>query len=177
MAQIIFLHGASSSGKSTLAGALQNRLPRPFWHVSFDTFRDSGALPMARFTSGEFDWDQHRARVFDGLHASFAALADTGNDLIVEHILDTPGWAEALHRCLASHDVLFVGVQCALETLQAREATRGDRPTGSAARDFDTIHRARVYDLEVAGDGDLSRACDQVIAALDSGRRVSEFAR
>ena len=31
-------------------------------------------------------------RFFDGFHRSVAAFADAGNNLILEHILDTPGW-------------------------------------------------------------------------------------
>jgi chloramphenicol 3-O phosphotransferase len=34
--KIIFLHGASSSGKSTIAKLLQNTIDEPFWHVSID---------------------------------------------------------------------------------------------------------------------------------------------
>jgi hypothetical protein len=45
-AKIIFIHGASSSGKSTLARAIQTQISEPFWHVSIDHIRDSGMLPM-----------------------------------------------------------------------------------------------------------------------------------
>ncbi|WP_319533257.1 hypothetical protein [uncultured Cohaesibacter sp.] len=69
-AQILFLHGASSSGKSTLARALQDALPVPFWHISIDHLRDSGVLPSHRFKSGEFDWKAARPRFFDGYHQS-----------------------------------------------------------------------------------------------------------
>jgi chloramphenicol 3-O phosphotransferase len=36
--KIIFLNGASSSGKTTLARALQARLERPAYHLAYDTF-------------------------------------------------------------------------------------------------------------------------------------------
>jgi len=39
-----------------------------------------------------------------------------------------------LAALLAGHDVFFVGIDCPLELLVEREATRGDRPIGSAAR-------------------------------------------
>ncbi len=44
MSHIIFLHGASSSGKSTIAKELQSRIEVPFWHISIDHLRDSGVL-------------------------------------------------------------------------------------------------------------------------------------
>ena len=80
MAEIIFLHGASSSGKSTIARLLQARIERPFWHVSIDHLRDAGVLPLARFRSGEFAWADARKPFFDGFHASLAAYADAGNN-------------------------------------------------------------------------------------------------
>jgi chloramphenicol 3-O-phosphotransferase len=52
--QMILLNGASSSGKSSLARAVQATIDRPFWHISIDHLRDSGVLPSARIKSGEF---------------------------------------------------------------------------------------------------------------------------
>jgi len=175
MAHVIFLHGASSSGKTTIARALQGRIERPFWHVSIDHLRDSGVLPMARFRSGEFAWRDARRAFFDGFHASVGAYADAGNDLILEHILDTEGWLERLRGVLAGHDVLFVAVHCPVDVLEEREARRGDRPAGSARRDFETIHEGKRYDLALeSGDG-VEANVDRVLAAWRSGRRASSF--
>jgi chloramphenicol 3-O-phosphotransferase len=76
VSSIIFLHGTSSSGKSTLARALQARLDAPFWHYSIDHLRDSGVLPSARIKAGDFQWRDMRAAFFDGFHRSVAAFAD-----------------------------------------------------------------------------------------------------
>lgn len=177
MAHIIFLHGASSSGKTTLALALQARIEQPFWHMSIDHLRDSGVLPTQRFENGDFAWSDARAAFFNGFHASLAAYADADNNLIVEHILDTPGWAEDLHGHFASHDVLFVALHCPLELLIEREAARGDRPAGSAERDFHTIHQGRRYDLELNAEDGTGVNVQKLLDAWRSGRRVSEFSR
>ena len=177
MARVIFLHGASSAGKSTLARALQQALPDPWWHVSIDKLRDAGVLPLARFATGEFDWTAARAPFFDGFHASLGAYAAAGNDLILEHILDTPGWLADLTRILAEHDVLFVALHCPLEVLEAREAARGDRPVGSAAQDFRTIHTGLTYDLELQSLDVVDVNVTRVIAALAEAPRRSVFAR
>ena len=42
--KIILINGASSAGKSTLAHALQQKLPEPFLHWSFDHLRESNAF-------------------------------------------------------------------------------------------------------------------------------------
>jgi len=175
-AQIILLHGASSSGKSTIARALQARIEKPFWHISIDHLRDGGVLPMERFRRGDFDWSDARSAFFDGFHASLAAYADAGNNLIVEHILDTEGWIETLRRLFAPHDVFFVAVHCPLPLLISREAERGDRRPGSAQRDFETIHAGRLYDLELDCEDGTDANVQALLAAWRSGRRSSEFA-
>ncbi len=175
MAQIIFLHGASSSGKSTLARALQQRLEIPFWHVSIDHLRDSGALPMDRFRSGAFDWQHERDRIFDGFHRSVAACAEAGNNLILEHILDTEGWTETLRDLLRSHSVLFVAVHCPLPVLIDRERKRADRQVGSAERDQRIIHQGRVYDLEVNSRDGIDANVGRILNAWRSGVRNSDF--
>jgi chloramphenicol 3-O phosphotransferase len=39
-------------------------------------------------------------------------------------------------------------------TLNTREAARGDRPMGSAAQDFASVHKALRYDLQLDGTAD-----------------------
>ncbi|SNY90371.1 chloramphenicol 3-O phosphotransferase [Cohaesibacter sp. ES.047] len=164
-AQILFLHGASSSGKSTLARALQDALPLPFWHISIDHLRDSGVLPSKRFKSGEFDWQLARQCFFDGYHRSLKAYASAGNHLILEHILDEEGWFDQLVRLFEPFEVLFIGLHCPIDILEAREKARGDRPRGSAVADYHSIHKGLRYDLELDALEPLEENVETVIAA------------
>lgn len=174
-ASIIFLHGASSSGKSTLARVLQDRIERPFWHISIDHLRDSGVLPLARAKAGDFKWRDMRAPFFAGYHASLAAYAAAGNNLIIEHILDTPGWQGELAEMFRPFDMLFVALHCPIEELRRRELARGDRPVGSAETDALTIHVGREYDLELeTGDGVEENAA-KLLAAWRGERVASRF--
>ena len=174
-ASIIFLHGASSSGKSSLARALQDRVELPFWHISIDHLRDASVLPSARIKSGAFNWKQMRKPFFDGFHASLAAYAQAGNNLIVEHILDTPGWQGELAGLFEPFDVLFVAVHCPVEELIRREAARGDRPVGSAEQDFRTIHVGRRYDLEVQSLDGAEANVQRVLSEWRKERGRSRF--
>lgn len=175
--KIIFLHGASSSGKSTLARGVQARIGEPFWHISIDHLRDGGVLPTARFKSGEFDWKAARAPFFDGFHRSLAAYAEAGNNLVLEHILDGEGWLEQLVQLFAPFDVFFVGVYCPLPLLIEREKARGDRPIGSAEQDFRTIHLGRTYDFEVQAEGDAAENVGSILAAWQHRPPTSIFRR
>lgn len=111
---IIFVNGASSSGKSTLCAALQARLHEPFWHFSIDHLRDAGVLPLARIRSGEFRWPALRPAFFDGFHRCLPAIADAGNNLLVEYIVETGAARRQIVGLLRPFDVFFVGVHCPL---------------------------------------------------------------
>lgn len=175
--RIILLNGASSSGKSSLAQALQRRIDTPFWHISIDHLRDSGVLPTARIKSGEFDWRRMREAFFLGFERSLLAYVEAGNDLIVEHIMESEDWLLRLADTLAGQDVFFVGVHCELAELERRELARGDRPVGDARRDYFRIHSYCLYDLEVDGTRDIQANADVVIAAWRGRSRPSAFER
>ncbi|MDX1352725.1 MAG: hypothetical protein R3254_06910, partial [Thiomicrorhabdus sp.] len=117
-ARIILLNGASSSGKSTLAKQLQKDSCEPFWHWSFDHLRDQTILPMERFRSNEFSWEVQREAIFDGFHRSIAAFASSGNNLIIEHIIENRIWHLQLQELLKPFNLLFVGLHCPLDTLK-----------------------------------------------------------
>ena len=160
---IIFLNGASSSGKSTLARAIQSRIAVPFWHYSIDHYRDSNVLPMDRIRAGEFIWRELRVSFFDGFHASIPALVNAGNNVILEHIVEDEVWfKKSLGSALMEQDVFFVGVHCAVEELERRERARGDRQVGDARRDFAKVHAHCVYDTEIDSLEELDSNVEQI---------------
>jgi chloramphenicol 3-O phosphotransferase len=175
-AKIIFLHGPSSSGKSTLARAVQAKIELPFWHVSIDHLRDGGVVPMARYRSGEFNWRDDRAAFFEGFHQSLRTYAQAGNNLIVEHIFDAPEWPAKLAKLLDPFDLFFVGLHASLPELIQREAARGDRPIGDAERDFHTVHRGLTYDFEVSSDRPAEENVKALLTAWRHRSRSAFFA-
>ena len=175
--RIILLNGASSSGKSTLARDLQARLDEPFWHFSIDHLNAANVLPEARIRSGEFVWSALRESFFEGFHRCLPALAEAGNNLVVEHIVETAAWRDRLLRLLARFDVFFVGVHCPLPELERRERERGDRRVGEAKVDFETTHALCTYDFEVDATAVPERNVDAVIAAWRKRTRPGAFDR
>jgi chloramphenicol 3-O phosphotransferase len=147
--KIIFINGASSAGKSTLARALQARLEEPFWHYSIDHLWAADVLPVERIRTGEFEWASMRPAFFEGFHRSLAAFAGTGNNLIVEHIVETEVWLDRLLDLLAPFDVFFIGLYCPLPELLRREALRNDKRRTEAAADYEVVHKYCQYDLEL----------------------------
>jgi chloramphenicol 3-O phosphotransferase len=166
--RIILLNGASSSGKSTLARAVRDKIEIPFWVYSIDHLRDADVPPLARVRRGDFRWAELREPFFDGFHRSLAAFAEAGNNLIVEHIVETADWMTDIADLLSPFDVYFVGLHCPVEELERREVARGDRPVGSARKDAESIHLHAAYDLEL--DGRVSPEANA--ASLISGWRM-----
>ena len=175
--KIIFVNGASSSGKSALCKGLQARLEEPFWHYSIDHFRGPGVLPMERIESGEFPWSGMRAAFFEGFHRCLPALAEAGNNLLVEHIVETRAWMVRLVHFLEPFDVFFVGLHCPLSELERREVHRGDRRVGEAREDYDVVHRIGFYDLEIDSSRRLEDTVNEVLVAWRSRKAPSAFDR
>lgn len=175
--KIILLNGPSSSGKSTLARAVQARLDEPFWHISIDHLRDAGVLPSARIHSGEFSWRAMRDAFFNGFEHSLVAYVRCGNNLIVEYIMESEAWLLRLALLLQGHDVFFVGLRCDLAELERREIARGDRALGDARRDYFTVHGYCRYDIELNSAVGPEANAERLIAAWHKRDRPGAFAR
>ena len=175
--KIILLNGASSSGKSTLAQGLQAALDEPFWHFSIDHLIAANVLPKGRINAGEFPWRDLRPHFFEGFHRCLPALAAAGNNLIVEHIVETEAWMQRLLHLLSGVDVFFVGVHCPLPELERRERERGNRRLGEARADFEITHTFCRYDFEVLTTLPLEENVKAVIAAWKKRRPPGAFER
>ena len=177
---IVVLNGTSSSGKSTLAKALQDLLPKPALLVGIDTF--VFALPR-RFVNDPAHWAEVFSyeyvdgvidrvtpaplgdRLVRGLHRAVAALAEDGLDVVVDHVLLSQDWADDLAACVASYDVLRVGVTCPVDVLDEREAARGDRTVGQARAQHAVVHTFLDYDVVVDTSVDSPEECARRVAA------------
>jgi chloramphenicol 3-O phosphotransferase len=175
--RIILLNGASSAGKSTLARALQAELQEPFWHFSIDHLWAADILPGNRIRSGEFPWSALRPDFFEGFHRCLPALADAGNNLIVDYIVESAASMQRLLALLGHLDVFFVGVHCPVAELERRELARGDRRIGEARADFEITHTFGIYDFEIQPMDSPGNGAAEVIAAWSARKRPSAFER
>ena len=135
--KIIFFNGTTSSGKTTLARYLLEKLPEQYHYLSVDTFMQM-----------EPEWYLEQA-----FQNTIAYLSRRGIHTIVDYvILDTPIGKQLFAECLellSDLPVLFVRVDCPLEELERRELLRGDRSPGQAKWQFEHIHGLGTYDVTV----------------------------
>ena len=171
--KIIIINGPSSSGKTNLALALQKQLDIPFIRFSFDLFLDHKTFPSEQIKNGAFSWDSMRPSVFRGIHQCLPALATAGNNIIFDHIIETQTWLHHLLSLVAELDVFFVGLHCSLPELERREVQRGDRHSGEAYRDFQTVHNITSYDLELNSENSLEENVTILINAWKESRHPS----
>lgn len=165
--RLILVNGASSAGKSTLCRALQGALPLPFLHFSPDLFLFGEVLPPPRVR----DWAAQRPQVFEGFHRCLPALLDAGNNLVVDHIIETPEMWAQLRELLAGYDVFLIGLRCPVEELERRERARGDRRLGDARRDAGTVHTFTPYDLELDCTAPLEENVGKVVRGWEGRGR------
>ncbi|MEU6845931.1 AAA family ATPase [Streptomyces sp. NPDC046716] len=176
MTHVIVLNGGSSSGKTSLARALQEELPGIWLTLGTDTF--VAALP-ATDAGIEFGADG-TVTVGPGFRtaeaawiAGVAAMAAAGARIVVDEVFLGGAASQARWRtALAAHalDVLWVGVRCAPEVASRREAARGDRITGMAVRQAESVHEGVTYDVVVDTGASAAGVCAREIAgsvALD----------
>jgi chloramphenicol 3-O phosphotransferase len=171
--KIIIINGPSSSGKTTLALALQKQLEIPFIRFSFDLFLEYGAFPMEQIKNGKFSWESIRPSVFRGIHQCLPALATAGNNVIFDHIIETRQWLHDLISIISELDVFIVGLHCSLPELERREIQRGNRRKGEARLDLQTVHKITTYDLELNSENFLEDNVRLLIQAWKARKRPS----
>lgn len=169
MSNIILFNGASSSGKSTLIKELIKKLDSPYFYYSSDKLLDAKILPEVDKSNNnnQDSWNIIRPKFFDGFHRSIRSFADAGNDIIVEHIIESMEWFDQLVELLQHHKVYYIGLFCPIEILEEREIDRGNLESG--------IHSWGSYDLELdTYKQSIDENIDMIIKLLKSNKN-SEF--
>jgi len=184
MANIILLNGASSSGKTSLARALQQRWQRPLLLLGIDDvismmpFKYTGEGEQAKsgfhitappgppqFVPGKWAYQLNE------LAAKYVAdIARSEFDLVLDYVFNEQ-LLQAFVTQLSEQKVLFVGVFCAVEQLESRERERGDRTIGLAREQLKSVHCCRQhYHMEVdSSEASVDAMADEIVARVNSG--------
>ncbi|MCP9954003.1 chloramphenicol phosphotransferase CPT family protein [Actinomadura madurae] len=169
---VILLNGPSSSGKSSIALELLDLLDGSWFHMPIDAFH---AMRNERPLAGDA-LQAEIDRTAKGFHRAVAGMAAAGNNLVADYPLSRRWRLLDLLDLLVPDDTLLVGVRCPLPVLERREAERGDREPGLAARQFPEVHSHELHDLDVDTDTLSARQCAvQIREALEARPRPAAF--
>lgn len=158
--QVILLNGASSSGKSSIGGALLPLLADPWFLVPVDGISRMRSTTHSRQLSS-VETTEMLTRTRRGYHRVVAALASEGNNVIMDYPLSEPWRLTDLLDVLADYDVTLVDVQCSDLELERRERRRQDRPVGLARSQSVFEHTER--DIVVDATTQSPKACASLI--------------
>ncbi|HEX5322599.1 MAG TPA: zeta toxin family protein [Capsulimonadaceae bacterium] len=169
---IIFLNGTSSSGKTSIAKALQGVLDEPYLYLTADIRKS--LLPPYR---EGVDWDIEETldNLRYGFYACLAALAAHGSYVITDQAVENAQWIIRCARSLKETRSYLIGVRCPFEIAEQRERERGDRTIGLVREHFDLVHNPGIYDLEVNTSVLSSEECAQKIKEHVSSREPTAF--
>jgi len=181
---IIFLNGTSSSGKTSIATALQHAWQTPLLHIgidtSFDMFpRDAIGEGESRLGKYGYEYLLKNGRLDHIVVGPYAqrllrcvvpitnVLVQANNDLVIDEIL-FPGEGRTFladYAAVFAHArAYFIRVDCALPVLEQREAARGDRHPGLARLQYSQVHaHGYRYDCVVDTSVMSLEACVQAI--------------
>ena len=168
--RIIFMNGVSSSGKTTLAKALQAHFEKHYYLLSGDVFINMASAKHSNWEIERFPkaWLKE---ALTGMHHTIKLYSDIGYNTIVDHVLLNV--LESLKECvelLHDYPVLFVRVTCPTEELRRREKERGDREVGQAESQLSILEPQDIYDITVDTHSETQDECISKISnALNFG--------
>lgn len=167
--KIIILSGASSSGKSSIAKALQSRLEEDYFLTGIDYFLQSMPLgfvyvektkPSNRSNYGIiFNWENGEVQeiqisdkgyaFLNAMYASIANLAANNVNVIIDDVIFNSKIHKLCLEHLSKYDPTVVGIYCIAEVRYQREIARKDRMSGLYKVHEKFIYQQMQYDFVV----------------------------
>ncbi len=197
--RIIFLNGTSSSGKTTLAHALQELLSEPWLHVALDQFRDGlpakyrglnsppgstgeAGLNVVPVTETETPYTAIRFGVYGkkvlcGMRRAIRSLAEAGNNIIIDDIILEDEFLDDYLDVFTDLDLIFVGVRCAIDVINEREKVRPGRFPGTALGHFDVCHAHGDYDVDIDTAVSSPQQCAAAVSQFLAKKTPGAFRR
>ena len=142
---VILLNGPSSSGKSTLSRALQERIAveknRQYGIISIDDFM--------KIATDETIYEDDVFEINEDMCRAAAEILKESSGVIIDHVITSQRIFEQLVDLLGKFQIRTVHVSCPLEVLLQREQARGNRCIGSAESSYTYLYPQDGYDLTV----------------------------
>ncbi len=159
MSSVFVFNGPSSSGKTSIAKAVQAGLSQNFLRFSIDDFY--------RFFNPDTpnDW-----KFYYSLNQVFFRMIRASLELGYNAVIDTVfERKECYDECVKNFNdfqMYFIGFYCSSSILMQREVERGNRPIGLAERQANIVNDFVDYNLTVHTDTESIEACSRKIISF-----------
>ena len=142
---IILLNGSSSSGKSTLAKALQALIKEQrnetYEIVSIDDF--------LKMSTEEVIYEDDVFEISGFLCKKVMQTFNGNQGVIIDHVITSERIFDQLKETVSPNRLWMVNVTCPLDIIRKREQERKDRCLGSAEASYTYLFPKAGYDLTV----------------------------
>jgi chloramphenicol 3-O phosphotransferase len=167
----IVLHGPTSSGKSSLAKALQATAFTPAFHISLDAF-----VSMANRADMRSEEERSQAYAIhcENLRSTLRRVVDTEFEIVLDLVLRDEQEFEECLRVLSGRPTYIVRVCAPLAVLEAREKARHDRGPGMAREQFGHPAYERAYDLTIDTSNCTSEQAAATIRSFIAERHLTD---
>lgn len=181
---IIFLNGASSSGKSTIVKALQYLLSDPWLHLGIDVFFNM--IPAKYTLFGEnadqgfsfIEKQENSKKYFEIMAGPFGekfvnscikacGLMAKSHNLIIDEVVYDQAILSKYVSELSSETVYFINIYCSLDLIEEREIIRRCNSLPLARGQVDKINKLGInYDLIIDSGKSLPFDCAKKILSF-----------
>ncbi|MCP4295771.1 MAG: AAA family ATPase [Proteobacteria bacterium] len=192
--KIVLLNGISSSGKTTIAKELQDRMRSPWLYTGWDHFlamlpekytginQDEGSLAhegihikLKLGVLDEVTYGKVAIKIIREMHHFISNITRNGSNLIVDDLIPKLFLKDYLHR-LEGLQVYFIGLKCPLEEIERREKLRKNRFSGTARLESRWIHDPGCYDMELDTSRlSVSESVDQIMTLVAAESEPQAF--
>ena len=141
-AQAVLLNGPSSSGKSTLAKALQtlieDKRSERYEVISIDDFMKG--------SPNETIYEDDVYEISGDMCEKALEILGSGTCVIIDHVITSERIFRQLKEMLSAYPLRMVNVTCPPDVLRERELARGDRCPGSAEASAEYLYPKDGYE-------------------------------
>lgn len=160
--KIILLNGPSSSGKSTLAKALQKWIKdsrnEEYRIISIDDF--------LRMTIEAPIYEEDVFEISPALCQRASNILEAGQGVIIDHVIISERIYRQLLESLQGYELIQVHITCPISALETREKLRKNRHIGSAKASYEYLYPKEGYDLTLNTFELSLEACSKEICGL-----------
>ena len=157
----VLLNGPSSSGKSSIARALQKKLG------SLGIASAVVSIDYMTVSQNEEIWEDDVFEIMPSLCAGLKETLSQGKFAVIDHVITSERIYRALTDALSGRSLKTVRVSCSLELLKRREAERKDRFIGSAEASYQYLYPKDGYDLTIdSGTVSPDEAAERILRVL-----------